>query len=180
VRIQSELATTFIYVTRAQEEALSMGGRIMLMNDGERVQIGTPSELYSQPANEFVADFIGDTNFFESTVQNVSNGSVDLSLEEIETSISAIRHTVGASRGDTVTLSLRPESIQLATEETAGGIRGEITAVTYYGKATRFLVDVNGKEVLVEVTGQGHEQNISMNDPVSLQFDTDDVAIVGA
>ena len=179
-RIQSELDTTFIYVTHDQEEALSMSDRIMLLNDGKRVQIGTPSELYSQPANEFVADFIGDTNFFDCTVENVYNGSADVSLDDVQTSISGMRNTIDAKRGDSVTLSLRPESIRLDPGASTDGIHGEIVAVTYYGKATRFLVDVNGKEILVEVTGQSHDEQVSVDDPVSLQFNTDEFALLEA
>src|SRR5712692_3743756 len=70
-RIQSELGTTFVYVTHDQEEALAMSDRIAVMNGGRVEQIGTPREIYERPATEFVADFVGSLNEFEVTVQEL-------------------------------------------------------------------------------------------------------------
>ena len=67
-QIHREVGTTFVYVTHDQEEAMSMADRIAVMNDGRLEQLGTPDEIYRRPASRFVADFIGDSNFFDVTV----------------------------------------------------------------------------------------------------------------
>ena len=67
-QIHRDVGTTFVYVTHDQEEAMSMADRIAVMSDGRIEQLGTPTEIYKRPASRFVADFIGDSNFFAATV----------------------------------------------------------------------------------------------------------------
>ncbi len=68
--LQDRLGLTFVYVTHDQEEALTMSDRIAVMNQGHVLQVGTPAEIYENPANRFVADFIGDTNFLEGVIRD--------------------------------------------------------------------------------------------------------------
>ncbi|MEF8781282.1 MAG: ABC transporter ATP-binding protein, partial [Haloferacaceae archaeon] len=177
-RIQEELNTTFIYVTHDQEEALSMSDRIMLMNDGRCVQIGSPSELYNRPVSEFAANFIGDTNFFEGRVTDREDGTVDVELDELDATLRGMQNSVNAGVGDRVVLSLRPENIDVSVTDTEDGIHGEVDAVTFYGKSSRFLVDVNGKQVLVEVAGTGNRRGYDENDTVSLRIASNDATLV--
>ncbi|USZ73691.1 ABC transporter ATP-binding protein [Natronosalvus halobius] len=177
-RIQEELNTTFIYVTHDQEEALSMSDRIMLLNDGQRVQVGSPSELYGEPVNEFAADFIGDTNFFDGRVARTHNGSVDVSIDKLDVTLSNMSNSINAEEGDRVVLSLRPENIELKNGDAPDSIRGEVSAVTFYGKLSRFLVDAGGQEVLVEVAGKENRLRFTEGDTISLHFNTDDATLV--
>ncbi|WP_197427787.1 ABC transporter ATP-binding protein [Halogeometricum sp. CBA1124] len=179
-RIQEELNTTFVYVTHDQEEALAMSDRILLMNNGNMTQVGTPSELYNNPANEFAADFIGDTNLVDGEVIASDGHSVDVSLHALGTTVSNVQNSTSVSTGDRVILSVRPEDIDISPDESERSILGTIETSVFYGKVTRFLVDVQGEEMLVEVTGQRTHGLFDDGDRVSLTFDVDDVALLEA
>jgi len=171
-RIQEELNTTFVYVTHDQDEALSMSDRIMLLNDGHREQIGMPADLYSHPTSQFSADFIGDTNFFDSRVSRTNGNAVDVEFEEISFTLSGIKNTVNAVEGDRAMVSLRPEHISVASDGSREGLQGRVKQVTFYGNATRLLVAVDRKELLVEVGGgRGTEADIDEGEEVTLQMD---------
>ena len=108
-QIQSNVGITFIYVTHDQEEAMTMSDRIAVMSHGLVQQIGSPREIYEHPQNRFVADFIGETNFLEGTVQEI-NGVVKLSIGS--------SHLIGRTDlplnvGQKAYLAIRPEKINL-------------------------------------------------------------------
>jgi spermidine/putrescine transport system ATP-binding protein len=111
-QLQKKVAITFIYVTHDQEEAMTMSDRIAVMSEGRVQQVGTPEEIYNYPANHFVADFIGDTNFLEGKV---------ISLHEDRTQLRVGREEVTAGRsnfplmpGEKVTMVIRPEKLAVA------------------------------------------------------------------
>ena len=115
--LQRNTGVTFVLVTHDQEEALSMSDRVCIMGDGEIVQVGTPRELYDQPANRYIADFVGKSNFFSGSVESNTAFGVQVRLangERIESSV-----TAGAtlSIGDTVSVSVRPEQLVLARDQ---------------------------------------------------------------
>ncbi|MWG33413.1 ABC transporter ATP-binding protein [Halomarina oriensis] len=178
-RIQDELDTTFIYVTHDQDEALSMSDRIMLLNAGEREQVGTPQELYSRPASEFAADFIGDTNLFRGAVARTNGSTASVELRGLSTALESVRNPIGAREGDSVVLSVRPEHIDVSTAS-SGQVVGQVETVTFYGNSTRLLVDVDGERVLVEVGGREGAVSLERNQSVHLQFDSDRAALLEA
>jgi spermidine/putrescine transport system ATP-binding protein len=109
-QIQSEVGITFIYVTHDQEEALTMSDRIAVMNDGKVQQIGRSKEIYEHPENRFVAGFIGETNFIEGKVAEISSpAKVNLG----DTTVLGIIGDHQVVQGQTVTLTIRPEKIRL-------------------------------------------------------------------
>ena len=109
-QLQSELGITFVYVTHDQEEALTMSNRIAVMNEGVVQQMGMPREIYEYPVNRFVADFIGETNFVDGTVQEVG----DFARVEVNglRMIGAMGN-ISISSGQKVTLAIRPEKMNL-------------------------------------------------------------------
>ncbi|MCW5877718.1 MAG: ABC transporter ATP-binding protein [Anaerolineales bacterium] len=114
-QLQKRVGITFIYVTHDQEEALTMSDRIAVMSEGRVQQLGTPEDIYNYPANHFVADFIGDTNFIEGQV---------VSLHEKHTVLQVGREQViaGASKvrlapGDKVTMVIRPEKLNITHDK---------------------------------------------------------------
>ena len=132
-RIHSEAKTTSIYVTHDQKEALSMATRIAVMNTGRIEQIGTPREIYESPVNKFVAGFIGETNFIEGKLLEVSSGEV-----MIETSIGKLfsHNKTDASPGENVICSIRPESIEILdkkSESMPNQFESAIEHFTYLG-----------------------------------------------
>ena len=101
-QIHRDVGTTFVYVTHDQEEAMSMADRIAVMSDGRLEQLGTPTEIYKRPASRFVADFIGDSNFFSANVTG-----------DVATLADGTRVPCTPGRSGQATLMVRPESIRL-------------------------------------------------------------------
>jgi len=146
-RLQTRLGLTVIYVTHDQEEALIMSDRIAVMNHGELVQVGTPQELYNAPVSYFVADFIGDSNFLEGTVAEVSGDGM---LVETTGGLRWPVPTTGhLATGERVRISVRPEKISLEPAEHAGGIPGIVDEAVYMGEVIRYAVRVSDQETLL-------------------------------
>ena len=146
-RLQETTGITFVFVTHDQEEALSMGDRIAVFNSGKPVQIGTPEEIYEQPVNRFVADFIGESNFITAPVTEKS-GKQTIQLAGGD--VVELPHTVDAVNGK-VTVAIRPERISL---NVAGPklATGTITNIVYMGTDLRCTVRLqDGTDVAVRV-----------------------------
>ena len=138
-RIQHALGTTFIYVTHDQEEALTMSDRIFVMNLGRVIQEGTPAEVYSRPANEFAASFVGESNLLRVQVSGPGQGR----WEGI-----GVRFPAAAPAAGEVLLSLRPERIGLRPVEQPGDAvnraRATIRETIFLGPLVRYLAQVEG------------------------------------
>jgi spermidine/putrescine transport system ATP-binding protein len=111
-QLQKKVGITFIYVTHDQEEAMTMSDRIAVMNAGRVQQVGTPEEIYNYPANHFVADFIGDTNFLEGKVTSLHEDRTVLRVGREE--VTAARSNTPLMPGDKVTMVIRPEKLAVA------------------------------------------------------------------
>jgi spermidine/putrescine transport system ATP-binding protein len=146
-RLQETTGITFVFVTHDQEEALSMGDRIAVFNSGKPVQIGTPEEIYEQPVNRFVADFIGESNFISTPVVD-KGGNHTIQLDGGD--VIALPHNAVAVEGK-VTIAIRPERISL---NVAGPklATGTITNIVYMGTDLRCTVRLqDGTDVAVRV-----------------------------
>src|SRR5215470_1462274 len=123
LNIQQRLGVTFIVVTHDQEEAMTLGQRLGVMNHGRIVQVGTPSDIYESPATRFVADFIGSVNMFEGRVSAEGGEALRLRCTELGCEVRAER-TVSCARGATVWTAIRPEKITIGRESPAAGTAG--------------------------------------------------------
>jgi iron(III) transport system ATP-binding protein len=136
-RICKEAGLTAIYVTHDQKEALSVGDRIAVMESGHIRQAGAPAEVYRRPATRFVADFMGETNFLDGTVAEVSGDTV-----RVDTALRQFTGTAGGwtpSRGDKVLLSIRPEAWRLGAENSApNAVSGRIRERVYLGEMAQY------------------------------------------
>jgi spermidine/putrescine transport system ATP-binding protein len=130
-RLQTETGITFIFVTHDQEEALTMSDRIAVMQNGAIHQIGGPRDIYDHPADRFVADFIGDTNFLPAEVISQDGDTVRLRLASGSETTTGADHPVTGK----VTLALRPEHARLSTIGD-GLLTGTVTDVVYFGTDT--------------------------------------------
>jgi spermidine/putrescine transport system ATP-binding protein len=140
--LQRSLGITFVLVTHDQEEALSLSDRICVMRAGRIVQIGTPQELYDNPASRYVADFVGTSNFFEGRVTGLSRGRGTLSLDA-GFALSA-RAGEGVAMGDRACVSVRPEQIRLGAEPSDGAFEVSIQNRIFLGEHTEYLVQHAG------------------------------------
>ncbi len=132
-RLQTETGITFIFVTHDQEEALTMSDRIAVMGAGAIRQIGTPRDIYDRPAERFVADFIGDTNFLPAQITKASDGVAEVRLSSGSTI--AARLPEGGAQSGAVTLAIRPEQATISDPD-AGLLKGNITNIVYFGTDT--------------------------------------------
>lgn len=123
-RIQKEVGITFIFVTHDQEEALTMSDKIVVMNEGEIRQVGTPKEIYEHPADEFVARFVGDTNIIDGVM--VSDGVVMFEDKKFKCNIS------GYDAGENVDVVLRPEYLEIVPRE-KGMLKGVVKTHIFKG-----------------------------------------------
>jgi spermidine/putrescine ABC transporter ATP-binding subunit len=139
-QIQARLGITVIYVTHDQEEALAMSDRIAVMNAGRIEQLGTPAELYERPANQFVADFIGETNFIPGTILARTE---TVSVVQIVDSLTVKIQCEGAwEAGERVLLAIRPEDIGITRERVSAPNlhRGQVEEVLFLGECTKYVV----------------------------------------
>ena len=180
-RIQRETGVTTIYVTHNQEEALSLSDRVLIMNDGQREQIGSPQQIYNRPKNHFIADFIGEANLFHGRVTGRHDSAVDVELtgsidQQFTVPVDGIESDTGLEQE--VALNVRPEHITVAD---GGIVSGEVISKTYLGRSPRLLVDVDGKEVLVDVSSEGLSTDgprFEIGDAVDLTWDPEVCAVI--
>ena len=151
-QLQRQLGITFIFVTHDQEEAITMSDRIVLLRKGKIAQDGSPREIYEDPANLFVARFIGEINVFDATV--IERKSDDVVLANVEGRICDIYTDIPVEKDQQLQVLLRPEDIvieELDEHEHSNAIIGHIIDRTYKGMTLESTVEFehNGKRVLV-------------------------------
>ena len=171
-RIQQTVGITAIYVTHDQSEAMSISDQIIIMNKGKIAQMGTPREIYYQPKNEFVADFIGEVNFLTGSVTSIDSkaihvdvGGVDITAESFEK----------VSKGDSCKIVLRPESITLADK---GVLPCTVTLSTFMGSYQYYQVDVNGMMIKITEYNPKNHKLYEAGDKAYLNFESHNLHIL--
>jgi len=182
-KLQVDLGITMVYVTHDQEEALSISDRVIVMNQGYIEQIDKPIEIYKNPKSQFVADFVGTSNFFEgelrgNTVINRKTGLNFVVSKEI-------LHTIQSTK-EKVIISIRPEKVYLYKGrkklpygyEKTNLKNGTIEVITFLGVIVRSLVKVADKHVVVDITEKEFEKSLlKMGDTVTLYFSPEDFLV---
>ena len=141
--IQAKTGITFIYVTHDQEEALSMSDTVVVMADGKIQQIGTPIDIYNEPVNAFVADFIGESNILDGIM--LKDYSVKFASHTFECLDS------GFAQGEAVDVVIRPEDVDVVPIE-KGMLSGLVTSVTFKGVHYEIIVDIDGFKWMIQST----------------------------
>ena len=141
--IQKAVGITFIYVTHDQEEALSMSDTIVVMAEGEIQQIGTPTDIYNEPKNAFVADFIGESNIVDGVM--LADKSVRMSGHTFECLDG------GFAKNEAVDVVVRPEDVDVVAPE-KGMLTGVVTSVTFKGVHYEIIVDIGGFKWMIQTT----------------------------
>jgi len=174
-RIQETVGITTVLVTHNQTEALTMSDRIAVMNDGRFEQVGTPTEVYEQPASKFVADFIGTANIFDGTVTETRDGRAVVDCGEFEM-IAIAPDEVAV--GDAVTVVTRPEHTQVEPTETADNVfEGSVTMSRFLGDHHECHVTLaEGRDVIGVVDTDG--PTVSGGDRVSLGVAAENCLVV--
>ncbi|MBP3368228.1 MAG: ABC transporter ATP-binding protein [Clostridia bacterium] len=141
--IQKALGITFIFVTHDQEEALSMSDTIVVMADGKIQQIGTPTDIYNEPVNAFVADFIGESNILDGVmISDYRAKFAGHTFDCLDT---------GFEPNEAVDIVVRPEDVDIVPVE-RGMLRGTVTSVTFKGVHYEIIVDIQGFKWMIQTT----------------------------
>ena len=142
-KIQKATGITFIFVTHDQEEALSMSDTVVVMSEGKIQQIGTPIDVYNEPVNAFVADFIGESNIVDGVM--LADRRVSFSGHVFDCVDS------GFGANEAVDVVVRPEDVDIVAEE-RGMLRGVVTSVTFMGVHYEIIVDIDGFKWMIQTT----------------------------
>ncbi|WP_221567033.1 ABC transporter ATP-binding protein [Alkalihalobacillus sp. TS-13] len=176
LRLQRDYGITTIYVTHDQVEALSMSDRIAVFSEGECQQIGTPTEIYNDPVNDFVAEFIGETNLYNVVYDNDKFHCDDLGMEiQIEQSLDE-RH-----KGQELKISIRPEAIRISNETMTGPnvLRGKVKIVQFTGAAVHTLIELaEGIQLKVTTLNEGSFTYLQEGVGVDLQLPPEKIRVV--
>lgn len=164
--IQQELGITFIYVTHDQEEALSMSDRVVVMDKGKIQQIGTPEDIYNEPVNAFVADFIGESNIVDAIM-----------LEDYSVTFGGVRFKCldyGFEKNEFVEAVVRPEDIKIVEPGAKAALTGTITSVTFKGVHFEILVNVGGFIWMIQTT----QENLKEGQTIGMYIEPDAIHIM--
>ena len=162
--IQKRLGITFIYVTHDQEEALSMSDTIVVMNAGEIQQIGTPTDIYNEPKNAFVADFIGESNIVDGIMHS------DFSVEFQGIKFQCVDK--GFGKDEPVDVVVRPEDVDIVAPED-GMLKGIVTSVTFKGVHYEIIVDIDGFKWMVQTT-----EYSAVGDKIGISVKPDEIQVM--
>lgn len=165
-KIQQELGLTSIYVTHDQAEAMSLSDRVIIMNKGKIEQVGTPQEVYQQPATEFIADFIGTANFADGVVKEIkdNHAMVEMLHSMVRVSLTG-KETFKA--GDKVRVVIRPEAI---TVSDTGKYEGKVTLSTFMGNVQEYYIEVGEHTLFVEASNPSGKKIYHVSDSVKLDI----------
>ncbi len=164
--IQKELGITFVYVTHDQEEALSMSDRVVVMDKGKIQQIGTPEDIYNEPVNAFVADFIGESNIVDAVM-----------LDDYKVTFGGVKFKCldkGFEKNEFVEVVVRPEDIKIVEPGSNAALTGRITGVTFKGVHFEVLVDVDGFIWMIQTTQEG----LMVDDTIGMYIEPDAIHIM--
>ncbi len=163
-RIQRQLGITFVFVTHDQEEALTMSDRVVVMNKGKIQQIGTPQDIYNEPENAFVADFIGESNILDGIMRDdfvaEFSGHIFDCLDK------------DFAKNENVDVVVRPEDVDIVPAD-KGMLKGTVTSVDFLGVHYEIIVDIGGFKWMIQTTDE-----CFVGDNVGLYIEPDAIHIM--
>ena len=163
-RIQRQLGITFVFVTHDQEEALTMSDRVVVMNKGKIQQIGTPQDIYNEPENAFVADFIGESNILDGIMRD------DFVAEFSGHTFECLDK--GFDKNENVDVVVRPEDVDIVPAD-KGMLKGVVTSVDFLGVHYEIIVDIGGFKWMIQTTDE-----CFVGDNVGLYIEPDAIHIM--
>ena len=144
-KIQEQLGITFIFVTHDQEEALTMSDRVVVMDGGKIQQVGSPQDIYNEPQNAFVADFIGESNIVDGKM--LRDYYVEFSGQKFDCL------DKGFNENELVDVVVRPEDVDIVSPE-KGMLKGQVTSVAFLGVHYEIIVDIGGFKWMIQTTDE--------------------------
>ena len=169
--LQQNLKLTVAYVTHDQEEALAVSDRVIVMSNARIAQEGTPRDLYEQPADAFVADFIGDANMVDVTIRSVAGGMAQVELGPVTLSLPSRGLAAGPAR-----VAVRPESLLLGAAPVGPGLPGTVRKCAYLGNHLDLMVETAAGELFV--VQYGARDMLAAGTRVHLSFAASGVTLI--
>jgi len=174
--LHRKVGKTFVYVTHDQEEALSMSDRVVIMNHGRVVQVGSPQELYERPSTVFASKFIGKSNILRGVVNQVDGNEVLYAIADKYFQQLVLNEKF--SKNDEIILALRPEKIKIARCKVASNevniLVGRIIDITYFGSTISVNVETDSVgEFIVEVQAWNNQETLEEGQNISLTWSPD-------
>lgn len=168
--LQKRLGITSLYVTHDQSEAMAISDKVVIMKDGNIMQIGSPQEIYEFPASRFVANFIGKANFIPCVYRGMDGDYAVVALADTIYKVPSPGAMSGIEAGGECVLSVRPESVRILKAD-QGGITGEVTRAVYYGAKVEYEIKIGSGPVIVEVYNPQLTDRFYEGDLVSIALD---------
>ncbi|MBX9974497.1 ABC transporter ATP-binding protein [Cytobacillus firmus] len=184
LRLQKDYNITTIYVTHDQAEALSMSDRIAVFNFGVCHQVGTPSEIYNEPANDFVAGFIGEINLLPVKISRIEDENIFVQVQNgegaCELSVRNAPFNYNQENKGNLALSIRPESIKILEKETEGKniFKGMVEEVHFFGSLINVVVRVEGLKLQVNALNSGLSRNLQEGAEVWVELPEEQMRII--
>jgi len=186
--LQRDVGITFILVTHDQEEALSMSDRICIMREGQIIQSGSPRELYDEPVNRYVADFVGKTNFFSGEVVEANDSGISIKTDSGQVLLGA--QPQGAllpAKGSKACVAVRPEMIAITAADEANidsniAIQGRVMNMIFLGEHSEYLIATEGYGDLMVLSPKSIEstkRDFAPGDNVSLSWRPEAALVLG-
>jgi len=177
--LQKNIGITFVFVTHDQQEAISMSDRVAVMSEGKIQQLSTPNELYKNPHNIFVSDFIGETNFLKSETKSQDGEHINVSIEKLGEF--KIKNSLNISENSSdVICSVRPETMMIDKEKSDWDIclEGKIKQTSYLGEMTKFYIETKEIEKIITVSSQYFDNQSFKNNDCFISINLDDISLL--
>lgn len=176
-RIQQDLGITTIFVTHDQEEAMSMADRVAVMDHGEVMQIGTPTDLYSRPATPFIANFVGTSNMLKGSVVDEVDG-----LSIVKGDGFQLRSSQKSTKKE-VDVIIRPENIKVykadrVPSDASNLLEGDIVVSTYLGSIVRYDVQIGNYQLVVDTTYSSGESILAAGEKIKMSIEPERVLLI--
>ncbi|MCV9967651.1 ABC transporter ATP-binding protein [Pararhizobium sp. BT-229] len=182
--LHAKLGATMVYVTHDQVEAMTMASRIVVFNHGSIEQVGSPLELYRNPANLFVAGFLGAPrmNFFEVMVDSISGRTATVSTAGLMPLAVELADSASVQKGDKLTMGIRPENLSAVSDPAKATFAGQVRLVEHLGRETILYVDAGQLQCVSSESGTGnvtvqigHVTSVAAEAAIGLRIDSRDV-----
>ena len=178
--LQRSIGITFIFVTHDQEEAMTMSDRVAVMNKGKILQISPPRDLYDNPKNLFVGDFIGQINFLDTQIVKIEGNNAKVLINKLgEHEI--ITSNNNLSQNESIVCAIRPETIIISKTNEKNSdicIKGSISNTSFYGNMTYIYVNIEGLSKPIMVSTSDVLEGLSHNSDCYLNINLKDIRII--
>jgi ABC-type Fe3+/spermidine/putrescine transport system ATPase subunit len=177
--LQKEIGITFVFVTHDQQEAISMSDRVAVMSEGKIQQMSSPNELYKNPQNIFVSDFIGETNFLKAKTESKDGEYINVNIEDLGSFKIKNNLNINENASDVI-CSVRPETMMIDKEKSDWDIclEGKIKQTSYLGEMTKFYVETKEIEKIITVSSQYFDNQSFQDGKCFISINLNDISLL--